>query len=111
MIFFSSAVSPENENIVTFKAIENEVVSGSCILKIDGARATVISLSYVDDKSYICEGLIKTAFNYACLKNCYMGYICIDKKLSLLDSMGFQKDENVYFNDILTILMGNCCRN
>ncbi len=110
MIFFKSAVSPENNNLVTFEAIENETVNGKCTLIFDEAKAFITSLSFDENKPYLCEGLIKTAFNYACLKNCYMGYIRIDKKLPLLDNMGFQKEDDAYFNDIPTILTGNCCK-
>jgi len=111
MIFFKHIPSPENENRIDFEAIENDVCSGKCRMIIDGSKAEIQSLSFDETKPYICEGLIKSAFNYACLKNCYMGYISADISLSLLNKMGFQKDNGVYFNDIPSVLQGNCCKN
>lgn len=110
MIFFKPTVSQDNKNIIDFEAIEDETVSGSCTLIINGDKAEIKSLSCDGTKPYICEGLIKSAFNYACLKNCYMGYINTDIPMFLLGKMGFKKVNGIYLNDIPSILQGNCCK-
>lgn len=110
MIFFKSVRCPENENIVDFEALENEICFGKCRLIIDGSKAEINSLFFDENKDYIGEGLIKSAFNYACLKNCYMGYLVLEKDFDLAVNLGFQKQNGIYFNDIPSILQGNCCK-
>lgn len=110
MIFFKPITDPENISEIIFEAIEDENVSGNCKMFINGDKAEVISVSYNPDKSYLVEGLLKAAFNFACSKNCYMGY-CKCKNISdILDKMNFQKENDTYYNDIPSILMGNCCK-
>ena len=83
---------------------------GKCQLEINGAKAFVISIDYDTDKPYIVEGLIRSAFNYAAMKNCYMGYCKCGNITAFLDKMCFEKENGIYFNDIPTILQGNCCK-
>ena len=110
MIFFSPTADTENSCLIYFEAIENDEVFADCKLEISGSRADVSSISCHKDKLYLIDGLIKSAFNYACSKNCYMGYCTCDEFSYILDSMNFEKDNGVYFNDIPSILMGNCCK-
>lgn len=110
MIFFKPTVNIENECEVFFSAIENDKVYGKCTLMIEGNKATVLNVSFDDNKPYLVEGLLRSAFNYAGQKNCYMGY-CKSGDISFfLDKMNFIKDNDLYFNDIPTILQGNCCK-
>lgn len=110
MIYFKPVFLDDEHLKIKFEAIENDVASGSCLLTIDGNKATVESLDGDEDKLYIVDGLIKSAFNYATIKNCYMGYCKCDKFSAFLDKMSFEKQDGVYFNDIPTILQGNCCK-
>ncbi len=110
MIFFKPTVSSDCQNTIFFEAIENDAVYASCTLITDGTKAEIIALSFDESRPYLCEGIIKSAFNYACLRNCYMGYINIHTDMPLLDRMGFQKENGTYFNDIPSILQGNCCK-
>lgn len=109
MIFFKSSL--ENDKSVIFEALENEVSSGKCRLIIDGVKAEIVSINFDETKTYIFEGLVKSAFNYACLKDCYMGYVSDIKFSDLLKKMGFKNNNGAYYNDIPAILQGNCCKN
>lgn len=109
MIFFKS--TPNNDNTVLFEALVDELSYGKCILDLSGKNAVINSLSYNKDNSYIAEGLLKSAFNYAASKNYYMGVCKCDNIDALLLRLGFQKSENGYISDIPTILMGSCCKN
>ena len=110
MIFFKPHIISLNPERVTFTAFENNAESGSCELVIKGDNAEIVSLSCDSGEHNIIEGLIKSAFNYACSKNCYMGYcrcVNIDENLN---RMNFMKKDDFYYNDIPSILMGNCCK-
>ena len=107
MIFFKPTVL--GDGIVRFEAIENEAASAECKLIVNGSRAEITSISCNGDRSLV-EGIIKSAFNYAALKNCYMGYCKCDEFAHILDGMNFSKADGVYFNDIPSILTGNCCK-
>ena len=107
MIFFRPTVKSEDE--ILFEAIENDDICGKCILNIDSSKAIVSEFSFDESKPYLVEGLIRSAFNFAGLKNCYMGYCRCDNISVFLDRMNFIKENDLYFNDIPTILQGNCC--
>ncbi len=109
MIFFKP-VSEKDSPEVIFEALENGNCEGKCHLVIENDKATVDFLTYNTEKPYLVEGLLKSAYNYAVYKNCYMGYCKCENISSFLDKMNFQKDNSIYFNDIPTILQGNCCK-
>lgn len=111
MIFFKPTVDKDSCNTVYFQALENEKLLGECRLVIEGSKAFVSSIDCEDGSFFIVDGLIKSAFNYACAKNCYMGYITGGKYDDMLDRMSLNRDGELYFNDIPTILTGNCCKN
>ena len=110
MIFFKPVTYSDNPSFVQFEAIENEILCGKCYLEISGVKAFITSIDYESNKPYLIEGLLKSAFNYAALKNCYMGYCKCDNITDFLDKMNFEKENGIYFNDIPTILQGNCCK-
>ncbi len=110
MIFFRNEVSSDNPDEINFEALENYISCGKCKLVLESDRAVVKTISFDRDKPYIAEGLIRSAFNYAALKNYYMGYCECENKDGILDAMNFEKRDDVYFNDIPAILQGNCCK-
>lgn len=108
MIFFK----PENltENVIKFVAFENDTECGFCLMKIHGNWAEVYELIFDADKPYTVEGLLRSAFNYASLKDIYMGK-CTCKNITVfLERMNFEKTDEGYINDIPTILTGSCCK-
>lgn len=110
MIFFKPVPCAENSSIIEFQAIENDVTSGKCTLNINGDKAEITDISCDDKKLYLVEGLIRSAFNYAALNGCYMGYCKVSRYTQILDSMNFSRLDGVYCNDIPSILTGNCCK-
>lgn len=110
MIYFKPCVSDKNSAEITFEAIENDIACGKCDMTITDGKAVVDYIAYDEDKTYLVEGLLKSAFNYAAMKNVYMGYCKCENITHLLDRMNFQKENSVYYNDIPSILQGNCCK-
>ena len=108
MIFFKSTVN--SDNTLLFEAIEDDVSYGNCSLNLGGKNAVVDFITFEANKSYIAEGLIKAAYNYAASKNYYIGICKCENIAALLLQLGFQKTENGYFSDIPSILMGSCCK-
>ncbi len=98
-----------SDDVIRYNALEADRVIGSCDMKLDGASAEVFSVSYDADKPYCIEGLLKAAFNYACIKNAYMGYCSCENIKPFLDRMNFEFKNGMYSNDIPSILMGSCC--
>ncbi len=98
------------ENVVKFTAYENDAECGSCLLKTDGSFAEVYELDYEEDKPYLVEGLLRSAYNYASLKNIYMGKCTCKNIIEFLKKMNFDETEEGFINDIPTILMGSCCK-
>ena len=109
MIFFRH----ENltETVIKFEATENDDVYGSCLLDLSDKNAVVSQMLYSQDKPYLAEGLLKSAYNYAAAKNFYMGVCKCENITSLLTRLGFEKCSDGYILDIPSILMGSCCKN
>ncbi len=108
MIFFKNETLADK--VIKFTALEDEVYSGYCLMKTDDTFAEVYELVYDEDKPYIVEGLLRSAFNFASLKNIYMGKCTCKNIDAFLDRMNFEKTDGVYINDIPSILMGSCCK-
>lgn len=108
MIFFK----PEklSENVTKFIALEDDVNEGFCLLKTDEGFADVYELEYNKDKPYLVEGLLRSAFNFASLKNIYMGKCTCKNIDAFLVRMNFEKVNGEFVNDVPTILMGSCCK-
>lgn len=108
MIFFKHTVI--NDEVVKFEAIENESIIGRCTLVMKDSVADVAELSYNETAPYAVEGLLRSAYNYAGLRNYYLAK-CTAKNIdSFLSKMNFQKNDSEYLSDIPTILTGSCCK-
>lgn len=110
MIHFRPCIINESSDKITFEAVDNGNVCGSCNMTYSPEKATVTYMSFDPDKPYLVEGLLKSAFNFAAQKNIYMGYCNCENITHFLDNMNFEKKDGVYGNDIPSILMGNCCK-
>lgn len=108
MIFFRH--TSISEALIKFEAVENDLVYGSCLLDLSEKNAVVTDIVFREDKPYLAEGIIKAAFNFAALKNFYMGECKSENISSLLEKLGFVKSENTYVLDIPSILTGSCCK-
>lgn len=108
MVFFKSE-SIDEQNI-RFSALEDELDCGFCLMKINADFAEVFELGFDEDKPYLVEGLLRSAYNYASLKGIYMGRCTCKNIDAFLERMNFEKADGVYFNDIPSILMGSCCK-
>lgn len=111
MITFERTIIDSNS--VVFSGIEDESVIGKCTLKISVPYADVFSITCSDNKTYIIEGLIKSALFYASQKDCYIARCKCEGFEGFVEKMNFIKSDNGYENDIPTILMGSCsgCKN
>ncbi len=110
MIHFKPVIDENTPSEAVFEAVENDAVGGKCHLILKDNKAIVDEISFDKDKPYLVEGLLKSAYNYAALKNYYMGYCECPDIAVFLRHMNFNFDNGVYFNDIPSILQGNCCK-
>lgn len=94
--------------MIFFEALENDKSIGNCTLCLKDDIADVTSLSFDNAAPYAVEGLIKAAYNYACLRNYYVAKCSADGIDSFLKTMGFDIVSGEYVSDIPTILMGSC---
>lgn len=106
MIFFKPII--QNEQLIYFEAIENDEVFGNCKMKLDDLWAEIFELTFSQDKPYLVEGLLRSAFNFACSKNAYMGACTCKNIEQFLEKMNFIKLDGKFVNDIPSILQGGC---
>lgn len=108
MIFFKNTVLDSEGKVIVFEALDGELTLGKCTLVLDDKFADVTKLDYDASAVFAAEGLLKSAYNYAALKNYYMAKCSVDGVDSLLVRLGFNNQSGEYISDIPTILMGNC---
>ena len=108
MIFFKNSVSENDSSIIHFEALESDKTIGSCTLVLGDKFAEVTSLTCDEKTIWAVEGLLKSAYNYAALKNYYMAKCSAKGVESHLLRMNFLEKNGEYINDIPTILMGSC---
>lgn len=109
MIFFKNTVSDKSESIIYFNAIENDNTLGRCTLVLNDGFANVTELTFDKSAPFVSEGLLKSAYNYASLKNYYMAKCSASDISGLLVRLGFELKNGEYICDIPTILTGSCC--
>ena len=108
MIFFKNTVCDKDGKVIDFTALDGNYTLGSCTLVLCDKYAEVTKLSFDDSQTFIAEGLLKSAYNYAAIKNYYMAKCCVEGIDMLLLRLGFEPDGDVYTCDIPTILTGSC---
>ena len=108
MIFFKNTVCETDNRVIYFEAIDNDKNVGSCTLVLGDKFAEVTKLNFDDKLTFVAEGLMKSAYNYAALKSYYMAKCNIKELDVLLLRLGFQLKNSEYVSDIPTILMGSC---
>lgn len=108
MIFFKNTVLDSEGKVVMFQALDGEIILGECTLVLGDKFADVTRLSFESDAIFAGEGLLKSAYNYAALKNYYMAKCSVDDFDSLLLRLGFENKCGEYICDIPTILIGSC---
>lgn len=108
MIFFKNTVQDKDGKVIEFEALEDEVSLGLCTLVLEDKYANVTRLTYDNSCAFAAEGLLKSAYNYAALKNYYMAKCSVIDSEKLLIRLGFELNNSEYICDIPTILMGTC---
>lgn len=108
MIFFKSTVADEDSRVIYFEAIDGDEVIGTCTLVLDEKYAKVTKLTFNENALFIAEGLLKSAYNYAAIKNFYMAKCSVKGIEALLKKLNFQLKDGEYVNDIPSVLMGSC---
>ena len=108
MIFFRNTATDSDGKVIVFEALDDEVLSGKCTLVLGDKFAEVTDLHFENNAMYIGEGLLKSAYNYAALKNYYMAKCSVKSIESLLLRLGFELKDDEYLCDIPTILIGSC---
>ncbi len=108
MIFFKNSVLDIGGKVIEFQALDGDKILGECTLILGEKFADVTKLSFKADAIFAGEGLLKSAYNYAALKNYYMAKCSVSGIDSLLLRLGFENNGGEYISDIPTILTGSC---
>ncbi len=105
MIFFKNTPVADSETL--FEAVDGEKSLGKCLLKLSD-YAEIVSLCDCND-FFIAQGLVKSALNYAALRNIYMARFKDESAFEIAKAMKFELAGDFYESDIPTVLAGSCC--
>lgn len=108
MIFFKNTAIDSDGKIIEFEALDGTCILGSCTLVLGEKFADVIKLTNEASAPFAAEGLLKSAYNYAALRNYYMCKCSVKDIDKLLVRLGFELKDSEYICDIPTILTGSC---
>ena len=83
---------------------------GSCLFSIDGYNCFIISVDCDYEDKLLVEGYIRSALNFCANRNAYMAYCSLNEISSVLELLGFEKNNDLYSGDIPSLLKGSCCK-
>lgn len=83
---------------------------GSCLFSIDGYNCYINSIDCDYEDKILVEGYIRAALNFCANRNAYMAHCNIEDVSSVLQVLGFEKNNNLFSGDIPSLLKGSCCK-
>lgn len=83
---------------------------GSCLFSIKGYNCYIISIDCDYEDKLLVEGYIRAALNFCANRNAYMAHCNLEDVSSVLQLLGFEKNDNVFSGDIPSLLKGSCCK-
>ncbi len=107
---FPQAVFSENALYGAYTAIENETVTGKCLVEIQGTACTVSALEAPASDPLLIEGLLRSALHFAANRGAYTAACRLGAIKDVLLLLGFTEENGVFRGTIPELLAGSCCK-
>lgn len=93
-----------------YTALENEVVTGKCLVKIVGTACEVTALEAPENDPLLIEGLLRSALHFSANRGAYAAACCLEGLRAVLLLLGFSEETGVFHGTIPELLAGSCCK-
>ncbi len=111
-----SALFPHTEFSETavwgaYTALENEQITGKCLVKIMGSACEITALESPAGDPLLTEGLVRSALHFASNRSAYIAECRAAQFRDVLLLLGFSEENGVFKGEIPDLLRGSCCKN
>ncbi len=93
-----------------YTALENEAVTGKCLVKIRGTACELSALEALQTDALLIEGLVRSALHFAANRGAYTAECRLENIKDILQLLGFQKADGVFRGTVPELLAGSCCK-
>lgn len=93
-----------------YTALENEAVTGKCLVKIRGTACELLDLEALQSDALLIEGLVRSALHFAANRGAYTAECRLENIKDILQLLGFQKADGVFRGTVPELLAGSCCK-
>lgn len=93
-----------------YTALENEAVTGKCLVKIRGTACELLDLEALQSDALLIEGLVRSALHFAANRGAYAAECRLENIKDILQLLGFQKADGVFRGTVPELLAGSCCK-
>lgn len=93
-----------------YTALENEEVTGKCIVEIRGTACTLTALEASPSDPLLVEGLVRSALHFAANRGAYAAECRLENIKEVLLLLGFSEENGVFRGTIPELLAGSCCK-
>lgn len=100
----------ENAVYGAYTALENEEITGKCLVKIWDTVCELTALEAVQADSLLIEGLVRSALHFAANRGAYAAECRLERIKDILLLLGFREENGVFRGTIPDLLAGSCCK-
>lgn len=93
-----------------YTALENEAVTGKCLVKIRGTACELLDLEALQSDALLIEGLVRSALHFAANRGAYTAECRLEAIKDVLLLLGFREENGVFQGTIPDLLAGGCCK-
>lgn len=93
-----------------YTALENEAVTGKCLVKIRGTACELLDLEALQSDALLIEGLVRSALHFAANRGAYTAECRLEAIKDVLLLLGFREENGVFQGIIPDLLAGSCCK-
>ena len=93
-----------------YTALENEAVTGKCLVKIRSTACELSALEALQTDALLIEGLVRSALHFAANRGAYTAECRLENIKDILQLLGFQKADGVFRGTVPELLAGSCCK-
>lgn len=93
-----------------YTALENEEITGKCLVKIRGTACEIMDLEATAADPLLVEGLIRSALHFAANRGAYAAVCRLHSIKDVLLLLGFREENDTFSGTIPELLAGRCCK-
>lgn len=107
---FPNAELSGNAVYGAYTALENEKITGKCLVQIMGTACEILALETEQDDPLLIEGLVRSALHFSANRGAYAASCRLAFIRDVLLLLGFTEENSAFHGTIPELLAGSCCK-